>query len=313
MRFLAATLGFLAFCALYVQSVEVESNSTRLVASVGAITENPIPPWAEDSDLCDLVRSCDDCSAERGAPLYCKYSEEGAASCCLASNHPKYANEKLTMTASVGPITENPIPSWASASDVCSAIGSCDACSNDHHNKYCFYKHDGQATCCKPNNHHNNNNNNNDEPEQVAVVSKAQSSLSSPSRLVASVGPIEEDPIPPWASTSDVCSKRRSCDVCGDNSYCKYTETGIPQCCVSANESEKESVSSGADEPSIIVSDPLSLGLVASVGPIIDNPIPSWASQSDVCQAGSCDACQDEAIQYCKFTEEGNQLCCNRQ
>jgi len=65
------------------------------------------------------------------------------------------------------------------------------------------------------------------------------------------VGPITENPIPSWASDSDVCAKKRSGDSCvADSQYCKYTFTGKPQCCSRAQAAESDSVYSNKVQPS---------------------------------------------------------------
>jgi hypothetical protein len=81
-----------------------------------------------------------------------------------------------------------------------------------------------------------------EEPRRV----KAQAGVFPPeteeprrTRGVASVSPITENPIPEWASETDVCSKKRSCDACTEGSYCKYTFSGKPQCCSKASTEEK--------------------------------------------------------------------------
>jgi hypothetical protein len=57
---------------------------------------------------------------------------------------------------------------------------------------------------------------------------------------VAAVTPITENPIPSWASESDSCNTKRSCDACTDSQYCKYTFSGKPQCCEAAKVATKK-------------------------------------------------------------------------
>ena len=55
-------------------------------------------------------------------------------------------------------------------------------------------------------------------------------------QTVAAITPITENPIPSWASDSDSCNTKRSCDACTEAQYCKYTFSGKPQCCEAAKE-----------------------------------------------------------------------------
>jgi len=49
----------------------------------------------------------------------------------------------------------------------------------------------------------------------------------------------------------------------------------------------------------------------ASVTPIVADPIPSWASDADICNTKrSCDSCTES--QYCKYTFSGKPQCCSR-
>jgi len=124
--------------------------------------------------------------------------------------------------ASVGPIVENPIPSWASPSDSCSAVRSCDSCQSGA-SSYCHYTQLGQATCCER------------ATQAVRPSTFLDRFLEAVSRQqpigIASVSPISVNPIPSWASDSDTCATKRSCDACTNDQYCKYTFTGKPQCC----------------------------------------------------------------------------------
>jgi hypothetical protein len=120
---------------------------------------------------------------------------------------------EATVVASVVPIAENPVPSWASAADQCADVQSCDSCQSSL-SSYCHYTSLGQAKCC-----------------ERAATSVPRTLLDRLQHAVAAVTPITENPIPSWASDSDVCSKKRSCDACTEAQYCKYTFTGRPQCC----------------------------------------------------------------------------------
>jgi len=127
------------------------------MAGVLPITENPTPDWASDADLCvEIARGCDACNTTE----YCKYTAEGAPTCCSRGvrtstwNTPRVADESGDMApsenagvAGIVPVAENPIPTWASASDKCASISSCDACTSTR-TQYCTYVKD-QPTCCK--------------------------------------------------------------------------------------------------------------------------------------------------------------------
>ena len=123
--------------------------------------------------------------------------------------------------ASVVPIVESPIPSWASLRDQCADVRSCDSCQSSS-SSYCHYSALGQAKCCQA-----------PAPAKRSLVERLAES-------VAAVTPITENPIPSWASDSDVCSKKRSCDACTGEQYCKYTFSGKPQCCEAASEDKVE-------------------------------------------------------------------------
>jgi len=109
---------------------------------------------------------------------------------------------------------DDPIPSWASSGDSCSAIKSCDSCQSSD-SSYCHYTNEGVARCCQ------------------RSIGKIPTTPAIPSAdiHVAAVTPITENPIPDWASDADICVKKRSCDSCIESQYCKYTFTGKPQCC----------------------------------------------------------------------------------
>jgi len=117
-----------------------------------------------------------------------------------------------TIVASVSPIVENPVPTWASKGDSCSVVSSCDSCSITD-SSYCHYSMEGAARCCQ---------------RSIGKIPPTQL-VDEPH--VAAVTPITENPIPDWASDADACSKKRSCDSCTETQYCKYTFTGKPQCC----------------------------------------------------------------------------------
>jgi len=51
------------------------------------------------------------------------------------------------MMAGVSPIVEDK-PSWASSADICSRVNSCDSCSEENGVAYCYYKDNGEASCC---------------------------------------------------------------------------------------------------------------------------------------------------------------------
>jgi hypothetical protein len=219
-------------------------NAKMLVASVGPITENPVPVWAMPTDTCAVVGSCDAC--QPGGVQYCFYKDSGDATCCQGSGAPPGSDdnnnstkpllgnvdeEPVQLVASVGPITENPIPVWSSPSDTCSTVGSCDSCQVGDI-QYCYYKDSGDATCCQGSG-------------PVAGAGDDQQPKLGP----AGVGPIEEDPIPSWASASDLCQRKRSCDVCESSStqYCKYTDTGIPTCCTNAQNNNNNNDNNSVD------------------------------------------------------------------
>jgi len=178
--------------------------------------ENPIPTWASDADVCASTSSCDACGITNSQ--YCKYSQNGDVNCCKRAllgrkdEMPSLGHkDEIPTMAGVSPITENPIPSWATDSDLCVPMDKgCDACNST---EYCKYTADAVATCC------------------------ARSSSSSPAEvLMAGVSPIIADPIPSWASRSDVCGHVGSCDACtaDETQYCKYNKKGQPKCCKKA-------------------------------------------------------------------------------
>lgn len=260
-------------------------NAKLMTASVGPITENSIPDWAQPSiDRCRKVGSCDVCQPH--AAQYCYYTDTGDATCCMAVNSAiggddGHETNRNTLTdtndninnndrdndnngndidarkglvASVGPIMENPIPSWGQpSSDACVSVGSCDACipiRDEQTSQYCYYKDNGDATCCQGNSSSDTNTNtttNNDDNNSNNSKQEADDEAAGGGGGGASVGPIEEEPIPVWARPSDACTRRRSCDVCQqpitniqvdmNNVYCKYTETGVPMCCTGNRDS----------------------------------------------------------------------------
>jgi len=295
------------------------------VAGAGPITDLT-PEWASDSDMCLDYKSCDECAAHQ----YCKYTASGAPTCCMRPagstpiENPKWASKTDICVAVVGgcdncnvteyskytpsgeclcchratpaaagqpvpkiseisvvtpksgsagasPIAENPVPSWASSEDVCLDIKSCDDCVGVQ-NAYCKYA-DDKPTCCIK---------------------------------AAGVSPIIENPIPEWASESDKCASTSSCDSCERNEqqYCKYNKDGAVNCCARST---------------VVPTAPKSLGkkdeipVMAGVSPIVENPIPSWASRSDLCEhVGSCDSCNSTDEQYCKYNKKGQPKCCKK-
>jgi hypothetical protein len=91
-------------------------------------------------------------------------------------------------------------------------VKSCDACQVDA-STYCHYTAVGQAKCCE---------------RSIAQIPRSPISLE---KLFAAITPVTENPIPSWASESDHCTKKRSCDACTDGQYCRYSFIGNPQCC----------------------------------------------------------------------------------
>jgi len=233
------------------------ANKKQFVASITPIVDQ-IPSWATKSDICMKVRTCDECTT--GDDTYCKYTKKGNAKCCTR------AEGATQQSGSITPITENPIPSWASPNDICVRKRSCDACLE---NQYCKYTMSGRPSCCSA-------------PGQATAK---------PNMGEASISPITENPIPSWASASDICVTQRSCDACGSGQYCKYSANGQASCCARAG---------AATAP-------------ATVQPIQENPIPTWASPSDMClQVRTCDDCNANGRQYCKYSNSGKALCCSK-
>jgi len=128
-----------------------EPHRTRggVVAAVTPIIEDPVPSWASKGDSCSVIASCDSCTLSDSS--YCHYSNTGAARCCQRSigKIPTVSPVSVEQqhVAAVTPITENPIPSWASDADICIKKRSCDACTES---QYCKYTFTGKPQCCSP-------------------------------------------------------------------------------------------------------------------------------------------------------------------
>jgi len=229
-------------------------------------------------------------------------------------------------SASITPIMANPIPAWASLNDYCIGTDGCDSCPTSG---YCSYDKTRTATCCvKADEKHLLTPS--VSTEQSGTDTKVQKNVEN---VHGSISPITENPIPKEASSVDSCQKLRSCDMCKEKQYCKYTSSGVPQCCTLAsefgNKINKASVSPvnnvAEAESAKIVPVPKDQDVLpesASVMPAssqqtdpesasitpIKKQIPVWASSNDVCLEMPCDSCGTH--QYCKFTEKGVQQCC---
>jgi hypothetical protein len=214
-----------------------------------------------------------------------------------------------TLAAGVGPITDNSIPSWATSADVCTPARQCDDCSalsdSTGVSAYCRYDTLGQASCCLPA----------AAAAPVGKQPKAQTTQQIPSRYLAHISSIQQNPIPLWASPSDTCTPTRQCEDCStgsdagvadsnNRSYCKWSQEGQSMCCTSSM--------LGIYEPNIEQHDQQHTKLVASVSSSIDTYIPSWADLShDICVSKrSCDLCID-GVQYCLYDKEGRSKCCS--
>jgi hypothetical protein len=231
---------------------------------------------------------------------------------------------QLVACGSITPIQTNPFPSWASSNDQCALIRTCDECPITNQ-QYCQYTENGQPKCCVSS----------EQPEQS---------------FVASVTPILDDPIPEWATQNDQCMIINSCDQCQSTNvqYCRYSMNGQSSCCarsesteqvvrmVAAIEPIKQDKPSAASESDkcVVVNTCDScestnnqycfynmMGQAkccqlqsqqpeATVTPITENPIPSWASDNDTCvRKRSCDNCLFG--QYCRYNQRGVAKCCS--
>lgn len=171
----------------------VQAEAEPESASVSPIKENPIPAGASDSDSCSLKRSCDVCSSEQ----YCRYSLKGKASCCTMSAKAKSgADASIMPTSSFGKATKGMV--GVSKSEALPESGAVSPSSSEA------------------------------EPES-AKVSPITTNDAEPES--AKISPITENPIPAWASPSDVCLAMSSCDACGPTSYCRYSAKGAASCC----------------------------------------------------------------------------------
>jgi hypothetical protein len=116
---------------------------------------------------------------------------------------------------------------------------------------------------------------------------------------MAGVSPITQNPIPDWATDADLClSMDRGCDACNTTEYCKYTANGSPMCC-----------SRGSSGPAVVAAEEPPM---AGVAPIVEDPIPVWASNKDKCKnIGSCDDCPvgGKKMQYCKYVDSQPKCC----
>jgi len=245
------------------------------------------------------------------------------------------------LAASIMPI-ENPVPSWASPSDVCVRGRTCDDCNlrlNGPDSAYCKYSETGESLCCA---RAGNEPPHPDvfqrphvilEEEASSTSGKLWSSVSkiagavaegvstlvghqhpeagsndTPLTLSASIMPIKSSSIPMWARESDQCAGIRQCDDCvGKGAYCKYSDMGMPICCFGS----PDSTSSLPTDPTAGDADDDAVQLTASIMPIESNRLPAWANpDTDTCTfSRSCDECQGEN-QYCTYTPEGSARCC---
>jgi hypothetical protein len=112
------------------------------VAAVTPIVDDPVPSWASKGDSCAAINTCDACQSSESS--YCHYTNDGVARCCQRSIG-KIPTTTEIHIAAVTPITENPIPTWASDADVCAKKRSCDSCTES---QYCKYTFTGKPQCC---------------------------------------------------------------------------------------------------------------------------------------------------------------------
>lgn len=183
------------------------------------ITEDSVPAWAQDDDVCKTVKQCEDCNV--GANAYCRWTIAGESQCCTSSVSlvaPAVdAIVQLPAHASVTSAIDTPeYPAWADLqNDVCVTKRSCDLCLSE--SQYCRYTESGRSKCCSSR-----------ETQQVVAEAVAP-------HLHAGVTSAINMELPAWARPEvDICLELSTCDSChvGDNSYCHYTEDAKAHCCV---------------------------------------------------------------------------------
>lgn len=87
---------------------------------------------------------------------------------------------------------------------------------------------------------------------EAAAATVAESTTAT---TISGTSPVTLSPTPLWASATDVCTKKASCDLCHTEAqYCKYNSLGLPNCC---SQKETRIVPQGEDAedefPSLVV------------------------------------------------------------